>query len=221
VARALADRVPDRRRAAASDSPVPVRKRPAAPAPPGPGEPLRAGHVFAALADRLPGDTVLLEESPSSRPELEVRLPARAPLGFLSAAMGGLGFALPAAIGVRMALPGRPVVAVVGDGSALYQVQALWSAARYGAGVLFVVLANGRYAIMDRLAERHGAPAPWPGFEEVRLAPIAAGLGCPARRVEEHGELLAVLDEVVPGLAARGEPLLLEVAVEADPTFAP
>jgi benzoylformate decarboxylase len=120
-----------------------------------------------------------------------------------------------------MALPGRPVVAVVGDGSALYQVQSLWSAARYGAGVLFVVLANGRYAIMDRLAERHGQAAPWPDFAEVRLAAIAAGLGCPARRVEEHAELLAVLDDVVPGLADRAEPLLLEVAVEADPTFAP
>ena len=199
----------------------PPRARPAAPPPPGPGEPLRAGHVFAALADRLPADAVVVEESPSSRPELEMRLPARAPLGFLSAAMGGLGFALPGATGVRMALPGRPVVAVVGDGAALYQVQALWSAARYGVGVLFVVLANGRYAIMDRLAERHGKDAPWPAFEDVRLATIATGLGCPARRIEDHAALVAALDEVVPGLAGRGEPLLLDVVVEADPTFAP
>ena len=71
--------------------------------------------------------------------------------------MGGLGFGLPAAIGVRMAEPHRPVVAVVGDGSSLYGIQALWSAAHYGCGVLFVVLANGRYAMMDRLAEQHGA----------------------------------------------------------------
>jgi benzoylformate decarboxylase len=98
-------------------------------------------------------------------------------------------------------------------------VQALWSAARYGAGVLYIVLSNGRYAIMDRLAERHDEPAPWPAFEEIRLSTIAAGLGCPARRIEEHGELLAVLDEVVPGLAARTEPLVLDIAVEADPTF--
>jgi benzoylformate decarboxylase len=182
---------------------------------------MRAGHVFAALADRLPADTVLVEESPSSRPELEVRVPARTPLGYLSAAMGGLGFAVPAAAGVRLALPDRPVVAVVGDGAAIYQVQALWSAARYGAGVLYIVLSNGRYAIMDRLAEGHEQPAPWPGFEEVRLSTLAAGLGCPARRIEGHDELLAVLDEVVPGLAARTEPLVLDIAVEADPTFAP
>ena len=217
VCRRLAEQLPER---AAGESPRPLRERPPAPPPPAAGEPLRAGHVFAALAERLPADTVLVEESPSSRPELEARVPARAPLGFLSAAMGGLGFALPAAIGVRMSLPERPVVAVVGDGSALYQVQALWSAARYGAGVLVVVLANGRYAIMDRLAERHGQPAPWPDFQEVRLATVAAGLGCPARRVEDHAELVRVLDDVVPGLAGRTEPLVLEVAVEADPTFA-
>jgi benzoylformate decarboxylase len=181
---------------------------------------MRAGHVFAALADRIAPDTIVVEESPSSRPELEMRLPARRPLGFLSAAMGGLGFAVPGATGVRMALPDRPVVAIVGDGAALYQVQALWSAARYGVGLLFIVLSNGRYAIMDRLAERHEKSAPWPDFEEIRVSTIAAGLGCPARRIEDHGELLAVLDEVVPGLAQRTEPLVLDVAVEPDPTFA-
>jgi benzoylformate decarboxylase len=219
VCRQLAAAVPDGRGAGAPAAPR--RERPAPPAPPAPGRPLRAGHVFAALAERLAPDTVLVEESPSSRPEIEVRVPARAPLGFLSAAMGGLGFALPAAAGVRLALPNRPVVAVVGDGSALYQVQALWSAARYGAGVLYVVLANGRYAIMDRLAERHGEPAPWPAFEGVEVSAIARGLGCPATRVSTHDELLAVLDDVVPGLAGRTEPLVLDVVVEADPTFAP
>ena len=218
VCGALAARVDDRASEAPDRPPGP--RRPALD-PPGPGEALRPGHVFAALAERLPVDTVVVEESPSSRPELEARLPARAPLGFLSAAMGGLGFAVPGAIGVRMALPDRPVVALVGDGAALYQVQALWSAARYGAGVLFVVLANGRYAIMDRLAERHGEAAPWPAFEDIRLAAVADGLGCPARRIETHDELVAVLDEVVPGLAQRETPLVLDVVVAPDPTFAP
>jgi benzoylformate decarboxylase len=83
------------------------------------------------------------------------------------------------------------------------------------------VLSNGRYAIMDRLAERHEQDAPWPHFEEVRVSTIAAGLGCPARRIESHDELIAVFDEVVPGLADRTEPLVLDIAVEADPTFAP
>ena len=92
--------------------------------------------------------------------------------------MGGLGFALPAATGVRMACPDRPVVAFVGDGSSLYSIQALWSAARYRAGALFVILSNGGYAIMDRLAEQQGGTAPWPGFQ-VDVAGLAQGVRLP------------------------------------------
>ena len=154
-----------------------------------------------------------------SRPDLHRLVPARNPLGFVSAAMGGLGFALPAAVGLRMALPDRPVVAVVGDGSALCGVQALWSAAHYRVGALFVVLANGRYAVMDRLAEQHGGKAPWPAFDEVSMAGMARALGCEAIRIDDHGELTAALDDVLPTLAARREPLLLDVSVSVDPNF--
>jgi len=83
---------------------------------------LLAAHVFQALAERFPPDTVVVEESPSTRLELQQWVPARQPLGFLSAAMGGLGFALPAAAGLKMAQPDPPAVAVVGDGSSLYNV---------------------------------------------------------------------------------------------------
>ncbi|MED7927537.1 thiamine pyrophosphate-binding protein [Nonomuraea sp. LP-02] len=188
---------------------------------PAAGRPLRAAHVLHELALRLPADAVLVEETPSSRPDLHRLVPARNPLGFVSAAMGGLGFALPAAVGLRMALPDRPVVAVVGDGSALYGVHALWSAAHYRVGALFLVLANGRYAIMDRLADQRGGKAPWPPFTEVDLAALARSLGCPARKVDGHAELVAALEEVVPTLAAREEPLLLDVNVTVDPGFQP
>ncbi|GAB2486957.1 thiamine pyrophosphate-dependent enzyme [Nocardiopsis aegyptia] len=210
-----------------TNAPAPTRSGPAAgpdrevPAPPAEGEPLRPAHVLAALAARVGPDTAVVEETPSSRPRLHRLLPARAPLGFLSAAMGGLGFALPAATGLRMAAPTRPVVAVVGDGSALYQVQALWSAARYRVGVLFVVLSNGRYAVMDRLAEHGGGKAPWPDFPEVSLAALARGLGCPAVEVATHTELCRALDEATAGLAERETPLLLDVTVAPDPDFAP
>ena len=195
-------------------------ERPETPEPPGPGAPLRAGHVFAAVADRLADDAIVFEESPSNRPELLVRLPARQPLGMLSPAMGGLGFALPAATGIRMACPDRPVVAFVGDGSSLYSIQSLWSAAHYGAGALFVILSNGGYAVMDRLSEQHGGTAPWPAFG-VDVAGLARAFGCPARTLATHDELIATLDEVVPALAGRSEPLLLEVVIQPDETFAP
>src|SRR6266511_1839498 len=142
------------------------------------------------------------------------------PLGFLSAAMGGLGFALGGATGVRMALPDRPVVAVVGDGSSIYGIQALWSAAHYRVGVLFVVLSNGGYAIMDRLAERQGREPPWPSFD-VDVAALARAFGCPGRRITTHDELVRELDEIVPALASRDEPLLLDVVIEPTETFTP
>lgn len=183
--------------------------------------PLRAGHVFDALAARLRRDAVVLEESPSSRPEMLVRLPARAPLGWVSPAMGGLGFAIPAAIGIRMARPERPVVAVVGDGSSLYSIQSLWSAVHYRVGALFVILANGGYAVMDRLMEKERGSPPWPRFTEIDIAGLATAFGCPAQRIATPDGLEQALDEVVPGLADRDEPLLLEVAVAPDDTFEP
>ncbi|GAA3718707.1 benzoylformate decarboxylase [Nonomuraea antimicrobica] len=192
------------------------------PAGPTAGHPLRPADVLRELARRLPRDAVLVEETPSSRPDLHRLVPARTSLGFVSAAMGGLGFGVPAAVGLRMALPDRPVVAVVGDGSALYGLHALWSAAHYRVGALFVVLANGRYAVMDRLADKHGGgKAPWPPFTEVDMGALARSLGCPALRVDSYDGLTAALDDVMPALATRESPLLLDVAVTVDPDFQP
>ena len=205
----IANRLPAR-----ADRRQPSFERPDPTPAPRPGEPLRAGHVLSALAERVPRDVVLVEECPSNRPELERRIPAREPLGFVSAAMGGLGYGLSAAIGLRMGLPQRPVLAVLGDGSALFGIHGLWSAAHYRVGVLFVILKNGGYRVMDQLAALQGGEAVWPSFEEIDIAGISRSLGCPALRVEAHEELLRALDEVLPGLADREGPLLLEVVVE-------
>jgi len=195
----------------AQGSAIPARR--VAPQPPADGEQLRAAQVLAAIAERLPAHAVLVEETPSSRPDLHALVPARQSLGFLSAAMGGLGFALPAAVGVRMAAPERPVVAIVGDGSSIYQIQALWTAVHYGVGALFIVMANGRYAVMDELADKHGGKPSWPAFAEVSVSGLAQSLGCPARRVTDWPALLDELDTLLPTLEHRTEPLLLEVAV--------
>ena len=135
--------------------------------------------------------------------------------------MGMLGFALPAAIGLRLACPERPVLTVVGDGSSLYQIQALWSAANYRVGVLFIVLRNGGYAIMDRLAERTGNDGPWPALDNIDIAAMARAQGCEARRIEAHDDLLDALDELLPDLHERQSPLLLEIVVAQDETFDP
>ncbi len=213
--RRLAGELPQR------DAPAPARfVSPPAPEPPAAGEQLTASHVLAALAARIPREAIVVEEAPVDRPELHDRLLAREPLGFVSAAMGGLGFALAGATGVRMAQPERPVVAVVGDGSSIYGIQALWSAAYYQVGVLFVILSNGGYAIMDRLAERHGVDSPWPSFD-LDVAALARAFGCEAHRLSTHDELIGTLDEVIPTLAARQAPLLLDVVIAPTQTFEP
>lgn len=209
TARELVARLPRRAQDEAELAGAPrtdIDTRPAA----GPIEPAQ---VFDALARRLPAESTLFEESPSTRRVLLDRMPVRAPLGFLTAAMGGLGFTIAGATGVKMARPDRPVVAVLGDGASLYNIQTLWTAQKYGAGVLFVVMSNGGYAVMDRLAHNAGGKPPWPGFGEISVSKLAEGFGCPARRIEDLAELIAVLDEVVPTLAQRSQPLVLDVAV--------
>lgn len=199
-----------------------IPERRPAPAAPPKGEPLRASHVLATLAELLPDDTILVEETPSSRPDLHDLLPAKQPLGFVSAAMGGLGFGLPAAIGLRMGAPDRATVAVLGDGSAMYGIQGLWSARHYRVGSLFVILNNSRYAVMDRLAEKIGGSEPaWPPFSEVDFVALSESLGVEAVRLGDYDTMRATLAKIVPTLATRKEPLTLVIDVEPELHFAP
>jgi benzoylformate decarboxylase len=183
----------------------------------GPKDRLTAAAVLEAIAERISPDTVVVEEAPSSRPDLHRLLPTRQSLGFLAAATGGLGFAMPAAVGMRLANPRRPVMAVVGDGSSLYAIQSVWSAAHYGIGVLFVVLSNGRYAVMDSLAQsQEGAKGPWPAFEDVNVALICEGFACPSRRIAKRNDLVEALDAAMPDLASTDQPLLLDIQIEVE-----
>ena len=188
----------------------PARERPAPPEPPADGEPLHAGHVLAALAERLPRDAILLEETPSSRPRAARAHPRHRPAR-LHQRDGDARLRGPGRDRVRMARQDRPVLAVVGDGSSLYQITALWTAASYGVGVLIVVLVNGGYAIMDRLAERNGSRGPWPRVDSVDIGALARAQGCASERISTHDELLERLDTLLPALvrphraaAARG-----------------
>jgi benzoylformate decarboxylase len=119
---------------------------------------------------------------------------------------------MPAAIGIRLALPDRPVVAVVGDGSSLFVNQSLWSAARYHAGVLFVGMNNGGYAIMDQLAARHGGAGPWPRFQIIIRA-LAESLGCEALTIERYPAHVEILDSVLPTLGTPQTPRVLDVNI--------
>jgi benzoylformate decarboxylase len=186
----------------------------ARPEPPEAGGPLTAAQLVDALARRLPAETALFEEAPSTRPEILARIAIRRPLGFVAVANGALGFGLAGAIGMRMAVPDRPVVALVGDGAATYSIQSLWTAAHYGVGVVVVVVGNGRYRVMDELAAAHGGTGAWPGFAELDLVSVARGFGCAAERIEDHGRLEEALETAMAGAGSRETPLLLDVRVD-------
>ena len=115
----------------------PAWERPVAPAPP---DPLQATAVLGALRAALPAGAVLVEETPSHKDALHELIPVTRPKGYVSTGSGALGWGLPVAVG--RALAGERVVCVVGDGSALYCVQALWTAARQDVPLTVVVLNN-------------------------------------------------------------------------------
>ena len=193
------------------------RPAPAArPRPPVPrtGDPIAAELVMATLRKVLPDNAVLVEETPSHRKAVRDYLPIRARGGFHNGASGGLGFAMPAAVGMALAGGGRPIVCLIGDGSAMYSIQALWTAAQLGTRVTFLVLNNQSYAVMKALAALLKTPNPagveLPGLDFVT---IARGMGCAADRVAQSAGLEAALTRA---LSAEG-PFLLEIAV--DPSF--
>src|SRR6185312_7105930 len=107
--------------------------------------PIRPLALLEALGAVLPRDAVVIEESISSSPGLRQLVRSDDPQSFFGLRGGGIGWGLPAAIGAKLALPDRPVVALVGDGSAMYTCQALWSAAHDKVGVVFVILNNRSY----------------------------------------------------------------------------
>ena len=132
--------------------------RPAPEPNPGPGEipptdPLNASTVHTALAEVLPEDAIVVLESPSSTLALRNQLRISRPGSYYFSAGGGLGFGLAASIGIQLAEPSRPVVCVLGEGSAQYAITAFWTAAAYQVPVTFLVLRNEEYAILKWFAE--------------------------------------------------------------------
>jgi len=167
--------------------------------------------LMAALTQTLPRDAIVVEEALTAAPALARLLPVRSPTGFYGLASGGLGFALPGAVGIALAHPGRPVVAAVGDGSALYGVQALWSAAQQKVPVTYVLIDNGGYRILQQRLLARGRSRNLVGMElrepAVDWVSVARGFGLAARRVADPAELHDALRQAIAG----GQPALVDV----------
>ncbi|MEV8596924.1 benzoylformate decarboxylase [Streptomyces sp. NPDC052012] len=160
------------------------------------GRALHPEQVFAALRDELPGDTAYVVESTSTNAAWWRQMDLRRPGSYYFPAAGGLGFGLPGAVGVAMAQPDRPVVGVIGDGSANYGITALWTAAQHRVPLTVVLLRNGTYGALRWFGGLLGVPdAPGLDIPGMDFTRIAEGYGVRARHVGDAEELRAAFAE--------------------------
>ena len=183
-------------------------------APPPRGERMSVAYALQTLHElRDPGD-IVVEEAPGARAVMQAHLPITRSETFYTMASGGLGWGLPAAVGVALGKPGARVINLMGDGSSMYSIQALWSAAQLQLPITFVVLKNRRYAALQDFAPVFGfAPGDKPqgtDLPALDFAALARGQGCDAVHVE-HAEDLR--DALARALRSNG-PMLVEIEVQ-------
>jgi benzoylformate decarboxylase len=182
--------------------------------PPAPfaGDPIPVEYLLHALSTAMPGDAVLVEEAPSHRPAMQKFMPMRGQDSFYTMASGGLGHSLPAAVGMALGRPGIRTVCLIGDGSAMYSIQALWTAAQRKLPLTVVVINNAGYGAMRSFSQvmqvRNVPGLELPGIDFVKLA---EGMGCDAVPVAKASELLPALKRA---LAHEGTSLI-EVMVDS------
>jgi benzoylformate decarboxylase len=183
--------------------------------------PIAMPRVMAEIRDALPAGAIVVDESITASIDLARTIPADGPGSYFGAKGGGIGQGLAGALGVKTARPDRPVVCISGDGSAMYSIQALWTAAHCGLPVVFVILANGEYRVLkhniDVYRQRFGIQSQEPyahmdlGAPTLGFVEMAAGMGVAGRRVTKG-------DDIGPALKAAfasGKPQVVEVAIEA------
>jgi benzoylformate decarboxylase len=174
--------------------------------------PITPAFLMHTLASHLPGHAVIVDESPSTLSVLHKYIPMTEPGSWYLTGSGGLGFAMPAAIGVQLARPERRVVCTIGDGSSMYSVQSLWTAAQYNIPVVFVVLRNFSYGILKAFAQVEKRDTQLPGLElpDLDIRQIAYGFGCEGWRVEQPDELAASLQRAF----TLTKPVVVEVMTD-------
>ena len=121
--------------------------------------PLNLDSLGLSLAAMIPENALIADEMVSSAGKVLEHLTRAAPHEFMPVTGGAIGQGLPVALGAAVAAPGRKVVALEGDGSGMYTLQALWTMARHNLDVTVVIFANRRYRILEIEMKRTGADA--------------------------------------------------------------
>ena len=191
----------------------PPRSMPPVALPNAAGERMSTAFALQTLASVRAAHDIVVEEAPSARSVMQQYLPFSQPGTFYTMNSGGLGYSMPAAVGVAMAHPGRRVIGLIGDGSAMYSIQGLWSAAQARLPITFVILNNRRYAALQDFAPSFGFgptdPVQGTDLPDLDFVRLAEGMGVRAQRVAQGGELHGVLSQAL----ASGETRLVEIVV--------
>jgi benzoylformate decarboxylase len=174
--------------------------------------------LMQTIGRRLPDDAVVIDETVSSGNGLRRFLKSDDAQSFYGLRGGGIGWGLPAAIGVKLALPDRPVVALIGDGSAMYTIQGLWTAARENLRMVFVIINNYSYRILkQRTNAMKGLAAQTDNYvamdldrPRVDFVSVARGLGLTAHRATT----LSDLGDLLEAALATDGPTLIDVEVD-------
>ncbi len=194
------------------DKPEPL----ADPDPPPDSDPISPSKAMSVLADVFPDEGIVVLEAPSATPALRARLRLSHSGSYYFSAGGGLGYGLSAAVGVQLAQPERPVVCVLGEGSAQYALQAFWSAAAYAVPLTVLVLRNSEYAILKWFAQFEQVEgAPGLDLPALDTAALASGYGIESSTTEDADELRTLLEDAI----ASERPRLVEVGVAPGMAF--
>jgi benzoylformate decarboxylase len=167
--------------------------------------------LMARLEALRPKGIAITEEAPSTRGPLHDYFRVHAGEEFHTCASGGLGHGLPAGVGVALARPDTTVLCILGDGSAMYSIQGLYTAAQERLDIKFVVVNNGGYAALEQFGSLFGIEVVGSKLPALDFVKIAEGQGVPGTRISRADALDAAIHEL---FAAEG-PRLLEVVVQA------
>ncbi len=175
--------------------------------------PIDQRYLVSQLVDVLPKDVIVVDETLTAAPAIAAMLPMDDPQAYYGLASGGLGFGMAGAVGVALAQPERPVVAVIGDGSAMYSIQSLWTAAHLKLNITYVIINNRSYRIIkERLLAMRGTDdfvAMDMNDPAIDFAGVAKSMGMSSQVVTDPTQIAGVLQAA---MASPG-PQLVEVIV--------